>query len=822
MFDEGNRDHLGAGTLVLAAMVCLVGWGVIGPPSSAADRVKNAATMELYDAARLEVATATRIGADTTEGRRTLKAARDKLLKALGKAPGFEQAAILLGETLLKLGEHRTAIEPLEKALIATLDSVPLQHLLGVHLFRLDRFREGAPLLEMVARAEPDRFDVSYLLAGHFYRTRRLRKAERHAANYLRLKPDDAAIHGLIGNVHLLAGRRDQAISAFQNVLRLDPQNITVRVNLGNVLYQLKRFDKAIEIYTYVHRKRPDLALVQYNLGSCYYALKKWQDAREHFEGFLKLEPNHAQGHYFAGSALANLGKVRLAISRLARATLLDPADPWAPFALARLALGLGDLSTAESYIQTALARKTDEVDILLAAGLISRARQRFPEAVGRLEHAVLLASTRADVRAELGFARILSGQLDAGIDDLEGARALKPSSRRVLGWLPVARTRRAIRHLTAGRLAEAEADLKRALEVAPTLIDAAWNLGLLYDGQDRADEAIPILRATQRALQAADSSARPEPNLQLLTAFLMVRVGKIDEAQSELADAKGAQDAGLRWLVQGVVHGRFGEYDAAIAAFERAAEQGLDAAAALGFARLDKAAALLAAGRIPDALNSLNALRPQLAPEQARLQAALTIVGLLQQDRDFVAIERLLPIIGGGKIPKGWGLERLGADLDLLSGYVKYRTGDEIGALAALESHTRVHPDDPRGRRLMAVLLGDLAERDHSARRFQRAQARAARAVEFSSDDGRLQHNLGCVLYAMGKHVEAAKIFKTLSTANNVPEATLNLALYYDDVANRGAEAVALYQTYVAGPGLATELARRRLARKERIFGSP
>lgn len=585
-------------------------------------------------------------------------------------------------------------------------------------------------------------------------------------------------------------------------------------MNFGNVFYQLKRYERAIQIYEYVREKRPDLALVQYNLGVSYFALKRWAEASERFESFIELEPDHAKGHYYAGASLARTGQVQLAITRLARATLLDPSDPWAPADLARLAFDLGDLATAEAYVKTALDRERDEPEILMLGGLVARVRGRYPEAVNRLERAVSLAPKRAPPRAELGYARILSGDLDGGIDDLEGARTLAPTSRRVLGWLPVARTHRAIRHLNAGEAGAAEGDLRRALEVQPAMTDAAWNLGLLFDSQGRNDDGIQMLQNAQRAHPGG------EPNLHLLTAYLLVRAGRAAEAQGELRDARGATDTGLRWLVQGAVHGRFGEFDAAIAAFQRAAEQGIDTTVATGFARLDKAAAQLRDGRVLDALDELRRPATQVDPEQARIAAALTVVGLLRLDRDFAAIERLLPLVEAGGIPLGWGLERLTGDVGLLRGYVRYRRGDETGALAALESWRAEHPDDPRGHRLMAVLLTDLAERDHSARRFRRAEARARRAARLRPGDPLVRHNLACILYGMGNHEEASRLFAQLADDGSVPEATINLALYYDDVAGRSEEATPLYRRYLKSKGLASELARRRLARKERIFG--
>ena len=83
-----------------------------------------------------------------------------------------------------------------------------------------------------------------------------------------------------------------------------------------------------------------------------------------------------------------------------------------------------------------------------------------------------------------------------------------------------------------------------------------------------------------------------------------------------------------------------------------------------------------------------------------------------------------------------------------------------------------------------------------------------------------RLKHNLVCVRYSRGEHVEAFRVFTALHKDGGIPEATLNLGLYLDDVMGQSSRALSLYQNYLEHGGIASEVARRRIRRKERIFG--
>ena len=783
--------------------------------SAAADRVKPGAVIEWHDQARALVKDGRRMrdqGAER-EGTAALTRARDLLRDATRKDRTFERAWVLLGEVQLDLRDNRSGARELAAAREVLPSSIPVKHLLGVHLFQLGKHRHAERILEEVAATGKARFDVYFLLCSHYYRTKRLNKALKHAAAYLRQRPKDVKVIGLVGNIHVRSGRLADAARSFREVLALDPGNLPVRVNLGNVFYQLERFEDAAHVYEAVVRTDPDLALVRFNLGSSYLKLERWTDALKHFDRFVALEPNQARGYFFAGRALARLGRVSDAIDRFTRATSLDATDPWAPFHVAELAAGRRDLSTARVFIQTALARQASHTRIRLLAGVVARKSARYSEGVMHLEMAVGLAPRDAAIRAELGFARIRSGTLDAGVDDLEAARALSPQEPRVMAWLPVARTRRAVLRLRTGDLAGAQTDLNRALEVDPRQSTAAWNLALLHDlnGNPRAG-----LRVAHTAL----AHRKNDPNLALAMSWLLVRLGEYSTAQATLKRAGGAADIGMRWLVQGALHGHFGENAAAVAAFQQAGANGVEPGDALHVARLDVAAGQLKKGRIQHALASLVALRSRLSPQLERVRAGLEVAALLARGTDLKPVGQLMAVLTSGPVERGWGLRGLVSDAGLIAGYVAFQSGELVTAEAALSAWSEDNPSETRARQLMAVVLTRLAGRDHGARRFVRASSLMARAVALT-DDPTVHHNAAVVRYSRGDHPGAAKQFRRLAATGAVVTATLNLGLYLDDIVGVGGEAAREYRRYLAAGGrVGAEIARRRLSRKERILG--
>jgi len=524
------------------------------------------------------------------------------------------------------------------------------------------------------------------------------------------------------------------------------------------------------------------------------------------------LEPNSEPGHYFCGAALAELSQYEAAVHHLSRATALAPQRARAPLRLARLALGRGDLITADSYAETAAKRAPDKPEILLLAGIVARKRKDLSRAVARLSEAIKLAPKNAVAHAELGFSTLLRGDLDAGIRSLRTAQALSGAAPRVEAWLPVALTRRGVVEAMAGRLDAAASDFEAALTLAPALSDASWNLALVRDLQAKPNEGLSVLK---RALLA-----RPkDPNLQLAAAWLLARVGRLDRAQKALRAARGASDVAMRHLIQGAIHGALGEFDAAARAFLRARQAGIDPGRVLVRTRLDRAAQLLQEGRFKDGLGALAALPVELPPEEAGIRMGLEVAGRLSTGQRLSQLPGLLDHLPAQAMA-GYGLRRLIQDADLIRGYVRYRLGNAQAARAALERHLRHHAGDPRATSLLVAVLADLAETAHANRRYKVAAALLKEAQRWAPKDSRIQHNLAVVRYSGGAHVAASKTFLRLAAKGRIAEAELNLGLYLDDVVHDGAGALARYRHYVGRAGIAAEVARSRIARKERIFG--
>ena len=120
-----------------------------------------------------------------------------------------------------------------------------------------------------------------------------------------------------------------------------------------------------------------------------------------------------------------------------------------------------------------------------------------------------------------------------------------------------------------AQRVPEAIAAFQRAIQIAPDYLFALNDLGVQYTRLGRYDDAIAVLR---RAVAKAPKSFPPHLNL----AIALLGAERVQDASGEVTTALGLDPVAIDGLyLSGVVARRLGNADAAIAAFQRAFEQG-------------------------------------------------------------------------------------------------------------------------------------------------------------------------------------------------------------------------------------------------------
>ena len=245
----------------------------------------------------------------------------------------------------------------------------------------------------------------AYLRGRHQWNTRTengLRKALQQFERAVERDPAYALAHAGLADCYTLLGSAGYAM--------LPPREALARARAAAV--------RALEIDPDLAEAHTSLALVKFRLDW------DWRDAESEFRRAIELNPGHAAAHHFYGLYLSAMGRADEAIARMERAHELDPLSLIISTALGRALHFARRYDRAlEQHLKT-LERDPDFAEARFNLAFVYLQRSMFPQAVGELQRAIVLAGRRPAMVSVLGYVYALSGdraQARRTLDELDG-----------------------------------------------------------------------------------------------------------------------------------------------------------------------------------------------------------------------------------------------------------------------------------------------------------------------------------------------------------------------------------------------------------------
>lgn len=220
-------------------------------------------------------------------------------------------------------------------------------------------------------------------------------------------------------------GRNDETLVAYQQVLNLNPRDPRALMEVSRLYLRNSELAKAEEHARSLLEMYPTYPAAFAQLGVIQLAKGNVRDALDSALGALRLDPELRQGNMLAAYAHLALGSPIQAEPILTRHVERFPTDRTPRRALAGLLVQSGRAEDALATIQPLLdTEEPDSRDLSLAGEAYYR-MGNSTKALELIRRATELAPQNPDVLARQALMKLGSGNLDAGLEELEIAVAL-------------------------------------------------------------------------------------------------------------------------------------------------------------------------------------------------------------------------------------------------------------------------------------------------------------------------------------------------------------------------------------------------------------
>ncbi len=307
-----------------------------------------------------------------------------------------------------------------------------------------------------------------------------------------RLNPNDAEAWYMLGAVNGELGQADEAITNCRRAISIEPDNIDALAVLGQLLYSRGNFDEALGYLQQVVQHDPEDAETWKALASIHGQTGAYNECVCCSHRIIDLCPQDPAGYASLGNVLFLLGRIDEAAKPCQKSVQLDPANSSAWYLLGQVMERAGEQENAEIAYHHAVTLDNGFTEAWLGLGRLQRQSRDYDGAEQAFQQAREQEPANPDVWLALGSLYREQNRPEAEAQ-LRRALNLKPDL--VSAWVQLGNLLQ-----DQGNPGEAAACYDKALGYEPNDADANYNLGVLHQRQGFLDLA---RTSFDRAIQA-------------------------------------------------------------------------------------------------------------------------------------------------------------------------------------------------------------------------------------------------------------------------------------------------------------------------------
>lgn len=430
---------------------------------------------------------------------------RAEKLPVPGAAGAGHKASVLnlRARIAVARGDRAAALRLYEQAAsVAAKSDAPKLDRLEV-LLRAGDYAAVRSDLETIAHNNPENVRAQMMMAELAIATGQGDEALQAIGKIEKKRPNDARVPTLRGQVQAMRGKVEEAIASFDKARELDPSHHEAVVEHARLLVKGERLDEAL---TLLDEQRGAMqekggsaardggsALLR-TKAELLMAAQRNTEALEALDAAVALNPADNEARLMRAKQLLVLGKSGDSQTALIELHERTGGYPGMTGPLGRVYLRKKELEKLEALLGTQLDDAEAPDDILLTGALLRMHQDKLDQAKGLVDR--VMARNADNWEGHLVKAQIMirEGDFEGALVETDQARPRQPSAEVEL-WRGQALEYNA-------RPKEAIVHYEKALEIEPTMYEAAALLGRLLAYSGAAKRAVELLQPVVEATQ--------------------------------------------------------------------------------------------------------------------------------------------------------------------------------------------------------------------------------------------------------------------------------------------------------------------------------
>jgi tetratricopeptide (TPR) repeat protein len=437
---------------------------------------------------------------------------------ALQVDPNFAPAHFQLAECYLKMQRFSDAYRELQRTIELDPGNRKASLDLGLMFIAGRNYDQAHSLAEKMLQGDPNAPDAHLLLSEMYRLQGKPDVALQQIQQAIRLDPNRAQLYVQLGTLQTVAGSAQAAENSFQKALQLDPKFVPAIEALAALYESAGRWTDAETQTQNAIQEDPNKIEIRKSLALLYYSQQRTGEAEQVMVQAKEDLGGKGDNYRVLGDYYNNIGAADKALSEFAAISKQHPDDLRTREDYIRLLLSNNRIDEAGKLNDAILKAYPKDTGAQIIRGTILNSQGNYDQAARTLEDALKDAPQNAYGHYQFGIALRNTGSVERAKEEwFEAAKLAPQMSEAQLALAQIARENndagllrstagqfirnnpsdprgyllRAESEARAKQSAAAEADLNKAIQVAPQSSTAYGAMGTFLRGQGRNEEAV-------------------------------------------------------------------------------------------------------------------------------------------------------------------------------------------------------------------------------------------------------------------------------------------------------------------------------------------